>query len=271
MIIGTDISRNTAIKPPTPDGGYLYALDASRSGPNGTLYRFRDRKLQIWRSQFTQVIQTDPVVGDVLPNSAGQEVVIGAGCYFPEGSAAKRGKWFKVVSAKTGRVLKTLPVSACSSSAAAIGDVNGDNLPDVVVSVSGNKGFGGDGNSYIIAWTPSTNTILWKITPTLGAAKDSYLGHHRRQPVLVDLTGDGRPEVVITLSLGVAVLDGLTGEQLTCGAESPCAKPLLKIASAVSGSAAVADTDGDGQLEVIVAGKKGSTRNVIRWEDPLAF
>lgn len=269
MIIGTDISRNTAIKPPTPDGGYLYALDASRSVPAGTLYRFRDRKLQIWRSEFTQVIQTDPVVGDVLPSSPGQEVVVGAGCYFPEGSSAKRGKWFKVVSSKTGRVLKTLPVSACSASAAAIGDVNADGIPDIVVAVSGNKGFGGDGSSYIIAWTPSTDTILWKVTPDLEGAKDSYVGHNRRQPVLSDLTGDGRPEVIITMSLGVVILDGLTGEQLTCGDESPCTKPLLKIASSVSGSVAVADTDGDSKLEVIVAGKKGSTRNVVRWEDPL--
>jgi hypothetical protein len=270
MIIGTDISRNTVMRPPTPNGGYLYAFDAARSVPPGTLYRFRDRRLQRWRLQFNQVIQTDPVVGDVLPDSAGQEVVIGAGCYFPEGSSAKRGKWFKVVSAKSGRVLRTLPVSACTASAAALGDVNGDNLPDVVVSVSGNRQFGGDGNSYIIAWTPATNSVLWKIIPTVAGKRDSYAGHHRRQPVLADLTGDGLPEVVVALSLGVAILDGATGAQITCStAESACTSPLLKIDSYVGGSAAVADTDGDGRVEVIVAGKKGDTRSVVRWEDPL--
>lgn len=271
MIIGTDISRNTVIQPPTPNGGYLYALDASRSVSRGTLFRFRDPRLQIWRSEFTQVIQTDPVIGEVLPRSAGKELVVGSGCYFPEGSSAKRGKWFKVVSAKTGRVLRTLPVSACTASAAAIGDVNGDGLPDVVVAVSGNKGFGGDGDSYIIAWTPSTDTVLWKITPRLGASSDSQAGHYRRQPVLADLTGDGRPEVVLTLASGVVILDGSSGEQLTCETGSSCTKPLLKIDSFVGGSAAVADTDGDNQLEIIVAGKDDGTRNVVRWENPLAF
>jgi hypothetical protein len=271
MIIGTDISRNKIIRPPTPNGGYLYAFDASRSVSPGTLFRFRDRRLQLWRAQFNQVIQTDPVVGDVLPASAGEEVVIGAGCYFPSRSSAKLGKWFKVVSARTGRVLRTLPVSACTASAAAIGDVNGDGLPDVVVTVSGNKSFGGDGNSYVIAWTPSTDTILWKVTPTLGGRRDSYGGHNRRQPVLADLTGDGRPEVIITLSLGVVILDGLSGGQLTCGVESPCTKPLLRIDSFVGGSPAVVDTDGDGRLEVMVAGKQNDSRNVVRWEDPLSF
>jgi hypothetical protein len=269
MIIGTDISKNTAIKPATPNGGYLYALNAAQSVRAGTLFRFRSRDIQIWRTAFNQVIQANPVVGEVLSDSVGSEIVIGAGCYFPEGSRAKLGKWYKVISAKTGRVLKTLPVSACTASGAAIADVNSDGLADVVVAVSGSRSFGGDGTSYIIAWTPATDTILWKVTPVLGSQQDNAVGHYRRQPVVADVDGDGNLEVVVTVYQGVVILAGATGQQLTCNSASPCDKPMLKLSSFLGGSAAVADSDGDGIREIIVVGKKEGARNVVRWEAPL--
>jgi hypothetical protein len=268
MIIGTDISKNTVINPPTPNGGFLYALKASVAVPLGTLFRFRNSQLVVWKTEFNQVLQTVPVIDDLLPSSAGKEIVIGSGCYFPEGSSAKLGKWYKVVSAKTGRVLKTLRVSACTPSAAAVGDVDADGSLDVVASVSGASEIGGNGVSKIIAWNPAANRVIWQAVPLAAGSYDLYGGHHRRQPVIADINQDGFPEVLANYRIGVVVFDGKTGEQLSCDT-LPCTKPVLKTQAAVFGSPVVADTDQDGIPEVLVASKQRAGYGIVRWEDPL--
>ncbi len=268
MIIGTDISRNTIIHPPTPNGGFLYALKAAVNVPPGTLFRFRNSQLVIWKTEFNQVLQTVPIIENLLPASAGKEIVIGSGCYFPEGSSAKLGKWYKVVSAKTGRVLRTLRVSACTPSAAAVGDVDGDGSLDVVASVSGASEAGGNGVSQMIAWNPAANRVLWRAIPFAAGYYDMYGGHHRRQPVIADVDQDGSPEVLANYRIGVVVMDGKTGAQRSCDS-LPCTKPNFKTQAAVLGSPVVADTDQDGILEVLVASKQRAGYGIVRWEDPL--
>lgn len=268
MIIGTDISQNTRIKPPTRNGGYLYAFKAGVSAPAGKKFGFRSPELQTWRTSFQQVMQASPIIADILPSSPGLEVVTGTGCFFPQGRGDRKGKFYKVLSASNGRVLKTLRVTACTPTSPAVGDVDADGINDVVVSVSGSSTAGGDGTSHLIAWKPSSDSLLWDIRPRVGTRFDSMGGHYNRVPVIADINHDGTNEVLISHHTGVVIVSGPTGAQLSCDS-SPCAKPLLKGDSIMQGSPAVSDTDGDGILEILALGRTNGTTAVLRWENPL--
>jgi hypothetical protein len=268
MIMGTDISGNSRIRPPTQDGGFVYAFKASGSGSNGRKFGFRSPEIQLWRRAFNQVIQASPVIADILPASRGLEVVTGTGCFFPQGGGDRRGKWYKLLSASTGKVLATLPITACAPSGAAVGDIDGDGMQEVVVSVSGASSAGGDGTSRLIAWRPATNSVLWSVQPKLGTRTDSLGGHYRRVPVIADIIGDGANEVLVNYSSGGVIFSGQSGEQLTCDS-SPCTKPLLRASNYLQGSPVVADTNGDGVNEIIVAGQIGRQNALVRWNNPL--
>lgn len=266
MVIGTDISQNLKLSPPTPNGGFLYAFRTKKVTGNGLRYVFRDVKLQAWRTEFDQVVQSSPVSAELVSSNPGPEIVVGTGCFFPQSGADRRGKYFKVVSAKTGKVLRTLNVTACTPSSPAVADLDGDGVAEVVVTVSGSGSAGGDGKSHLIAWNPEADAVLWDISPKLGDRTDNLGGHFNRSPVVADLSGDGRPEVVVSYSNGVVVADGQTGAQLTCD-ETPCTKPLLKTESQVTGRPIVQDTDGDSVPEILVAGRDGSSNALYRWEE----
>jgi hypothetical protein len=267
MLIGTDISQNTRLKPPTRNGGYLYAFKAGTRVAPGTVFGFRSPALQEWRASFDQVIQTSPVVADILPESPGLEIATGSGCFFPQRSADRKGKWFKILSASSGRVLRTLKTTACTPTSPAVGDIDGDGRLELVASVSGSGSTGGDGASHLIAWRPSTNEILWNITPRVGTRTDLRGGELNRVPVLADLNGDGALEVLVNYQQGVVVVSGGTGEQLTCDS-ARCSKPLLKADSILQGSPAVADTNGDGVLEIFTIGRVHRRNALIRWNNP---
>ena len=269
MIIGTDISKNTKLRPPTPNGGYVYALRATANTNHGPKFGFRDNRLQHWRTQFNQVIQSSPVVAELLPGNPGLEIIVGSGCFFPQGGGERRGKWFKVLSAATGRVLKTLPTTACTPTTAAVGDINSDGLQEVIMSVSGSSTAGGNGISQIIAWQPATDRVLWSVEPKIGTRTDSMAGFYNRTPVLADINDDGAFEVLVNYSTGIVIISGSTGEQLTCDS-APCNKPLLKTSQYLQGSPVVADTNNDGIKEILVGGRYNGINALLRWNNPLS-
>lgn len=266
MIISTDITLNTKLRPPTPNGGYVYALRASIVTRAGTQFTFRDPRLQMWRAEFDQTMMATPAVGDVVGSNSGLEVVVGSGCFFPQGAGERRGKWFKVLSARTGKVLRTLNVTACTRTGPTLADLDHDGVLDVVGTVSGARMYGGDGTSHLIAWSPHKNTVLWDVEPRAGTRSDLYGGHYGRTPVVSDLSGDGVPEILVTYSTDVVVFNAL-GEQLTCDGY-PCAKPLLRTGATVKGGVAVADIDGDGTSEISVVGNIAGAPHLFRWANP---
>ncbi len=267
MIIGTDISQNLRLKPPTPNGGYLYAL---RSAPLATsrtrFFPFRDPRLAVWRTEFDQVIQSSPVVAELLPDNPGQEIVVGSGCFFPQGTGERRGRWFKIVAATSGRVLKTIPTSECSPSSAAVADLDNDGLNEVVISTNAPSS---GAPSHLLAWKPTTDTALWDLPLQVAGRSDRYGAQFNRSPIIADLDGNGSLEVAVAHAVGIVVVAGADGRPLSC-TTSRCQEVLLRIPVTAEGTPAFGDSNGDGIPELYLGGTFRGSGALFRWSSELA-
>jgi len=250
MIMGTDISGNKALRPPTQDGGYLYAFKTNATKKK--LYRFRDEEAYVWQTAFDQVIFSAPVIADVMPENPGDEIIIGSGCYFPSRSNAKRGKWFKILRASDGQVLQTLNAPACSPSSVAVGDIDDDGVLEIIAAVNGNARAGGDGNSRLMAWKASNSEPLWSIVPKSRGKNDSWGGEFM-SPVVADLDANGSLEVILTNGTAVGIFNGRDGTPLTCQ-EAVCTDTqlMLYMWTTTRATPAVADVNNDGELDIVI-------------------
>ncbi|MCO6429436.1 MAG: hypothetical protein J5J00_01125 [Deltaproteobacteria bacterium] len=251
MIIGTDISANSRLRPPTKNGGYVYAFDTSDR--KGKRIFFRDRSISKWQTYFDQVIYSSPIIADVLPDSPGEEVLVGSGCFFPQRGRKKKGRWVKVMRLKDGKVLRTLPTAGCSSSSPAVGDIDDDGVLEVVATVNGDKSIGGDGKSRIMAFKAASSSLLWSIIPTERGRNDPWGGNFQ-SPVVADLDGNGSLEVLVANGASVGIYSGRDGFPLTCQ-DSSCTNPYMLYAfDTLRSTPAVGDVNNDGQLDVVIAG-----------------
>ncbi len=235
MIIGTDISKNTFLNPPTKNGGFVYAF--STQTVRGGLVEFRDpsKEITLWSRFARQVIFSAPVVAEVLSTNPGLEIIVGTGCFFPEGTNNKGGKFVRVLSAATGRVLKKIKTPTCNSATPAIGDLDGDGNLEVVIATPSNVESGADGKGRLLAWTPETGNKLWERKL---AAMFPF-----QSPLLADLDADGTPEVIQATAAYIYIYDGLTGAQL--GRVRP--------GGTMKNTPTIVDLDGDGRPDLVAA------------------
>ncbi len=253
IIIGTDISQNLLLRPPTPNGGYLYALKGSYF-KDAKAIPFRLPGSAVWRAKFDQVVQSSPTVGELISTNPGLEVVSATGCYFPEDSTDKRGRYMKIFSLRTGKLLQTVTLPTCTNSEAAIADVDLDGKNDVIIPVQTLSHYGGTGQSKVVAYNPETSTTLWTTVPKVGTGNLRELALFSGL-VVADLDKNGSREVVVMVSTGISILAGATGAHLTCD-ESDCldGREKLTAFSSARNAAAVGDLDGDGDFELVAAG-----------------
>ena len=250
MIMGTDISANKRLKPVTKNGGFVYAFKTESR--NNKRISFRDKSAYVWQSYLPQVMYTSPVVADVLP-SAGDEIIVLSGCFFPQGSNNKDGKWIKILKGSTGKVIQTLPINACSSSQAAVGDIDDDGKLEIVATVNGAKNIGGDGSSRIVAFNPEDTTPIWSIIPYDKGRNDEYGGNFM-SPVIADVDGNGSLEVLAGNGESVSIFNGRDGAALTCQTRGCGDKPfILETGGTLHSTPAIADVNLDGVLDIIAA------------------
>jgi hypothetical protein len=193
---------------------------------------------------------SSPVVADVLSSRNGDEVIVGTGCFFGKGKQ-KFGNRFLIASAKTGKLLKQLKVSACSSSSVAVADLNNNGVVDIVATATGSRSFGGDGIGRVHAW--EDGRPLWVAIPLINGKNDASIGDFK-SPIVADLDGNGSLEVIVANRNGIVILNGSDGRQLTCST-TDCFDNTPKIAlpSTVSGTPAVGDINNDAKLDLVVA------------------
>jgi hypothetical protein len=264
MIIGTDISRNDHLRPPTKDGGFLYALKTNRPRGGSRRITFNSRGAYVWRTYFNQVMQSSPIVADVLPGVSGPEIVVGSGCFFPRSRALKNGSWIKVINPRNGRVLQTLNASGCSTSSPAVGDIDDDGLLEVVSTINGNPG-SSDDNSKIMAWKATNPNPIWVTEPRSQGYNDTY-GGTLQSAVVADIDGNGSLEVLAANGPGVVMLSGRDGAPLTC-MQSNCGSGSLTLSTdeVLQSTPTVADLNGDGVVELIAGGSSNRTGMVYVW------
>ncbi len=260
FVIGTDITGNNKLRPITKDGGYVYAFRTTRRPGRNKRIGFRDPSAYLWMQWFNQVVFSSPVIANVISANSGDEVIIASGCYFPERNNDKRGKAVSVLSARTGAVLRTLPIEACSSSSVAVADLNRDGMLDIVTSVNGHRSVGGSGRSSLVAHTPETGEQLWSVIPRERGGNDSWGGHFT-SPIIADLDQNGSLEVLIANRAAVSIFSGHTGTPLSCP-ERECSddQRLAYTASTLRASPAVGDLDGDGLYELMIGGGNSAAR-----------
>ncbi|MGC9397905.1 MAG: FG-GAP-like repeat-containing protein [Anaerolineae bacterium] len=272
IVIGGDISCDVYGDPDLcnrymePDGGFLWVIKA-----NGT---------PLSRRWMDQAIQSSPAIAD-LERDGVLDIVVGTGQSF-----ANKGYY---VTAWT--VDASLPITESlvlkwradvvgrTLSSPALGDLNGDGVLDVVVITKyGDWGVpvGPEYNngSYVYALDGRDGKILWK---THSCNNDS-IGRSfpvNASPILMDIVGDERPEVLFPHAWEIAVLnpDGTyyTKVNTANGCTDSSGDTLYSGYGSFSASIAVADLRGDGKVEIVAPGRwdeeSGSLQGAIYvWE-----
>lgn len=283
LIIGTDITENKYLNPPTENGGYVYAFKIEINIKRKSLFQckkitkkkrkkrclrkvkrkakvryhgFRDADAYYWQTYLNQTIYSTPVIGDILPDSPGKEIAIGSGCYFPENQDKKNGRWVKILSLQTGKVLQTLNSPVCITSRPLLFDIDQDGKLEVVNTLSGHSSIGGTGVSSIIAWDPERSEAKWLMEPSVHRTNDVWAGHFS-SATAADLDQDGRVEVVAANGSHIIVLDGETGEMLSCN-EGACNQgyDMFYTNGVIRGTPLIIDINNDDILEIITASKR---------------
>lgn len=238
LIVGTDITGN-------PDGGYVYAFD-TQPVPGG---QKKYGTGYIWRNTYNQVIYSSPAVAD-LDGDGRLEVAIGSGCFYNNGIGA--GRWVKVLDAATGAEKITLNSLGCSRSSPAVGNLDSDPQLEVVTVVNGQ--FSGKTYSWVQAWDWNNPNAKWTTIPSGPLGGDDPNADDLGSAIIADLDGNGSPEVIVSYSNSVVVLNGANGAQLTCGGSGCGAQRSLFAWMPLKSTPAVGDIDNSGDLELVVGG-----------------
>jgi hypothetical protein len=182
IFVGND---QTIGGPDSWQGGEMRALDWLNGGVR-----------ELWRRQVGDVIQSSPAIGDI--NGDGRlELVVGAGDFYHSSD----GHRVFVFDLATGANLPGWPVltGGITMSSPALGDIDGDGRPEVVI---------GSSNGVIQAYKGNGGRIL--------AVQLS--GQQTASPIVADLNGDGHNDIGVGTDRDYSVIDGRTGHASALGA-----------------------------------------------------
>jgi hypothetical protein len=257
IITGADISPGNWWHDPA--GGYLYIINA-----DGTT---------LAREWMDQVIYSSPAVGDL--DSDGQvEFVVGTGTFWS-------GKGYYVsafdynpnaASVRDRLVLKWRKSTvAWVFPSPALADLDGDSELDVVITVYTQNSPLAD--TFVYAWRGRDGSLLFQRRLCDFTGKSN---HSPGSPVVADIDGDTRPEILVSHAWEVAILnhDGSqytdysnpnwpgVPEEEACRRDSPPTTNLTYWTRYVTAaSPAVGDLDGNGQAEIVIGGTNPDNTN----------
>lgn len=160
----------------------------------------------------------------------------------------------------------TLAPNRLIASAPVVGDINGDGKAEVVVT----GGFAGQPG--IVAAYSASGQLLWQLIPAPNPQTASNgPGGVFASPVLADLNGDGRLDVVVaSYDEHIYAINGVTGGPLfpdVAGANGS----LITLGDSTWATPAIGDVDGDGVPDIVVTSASNyHVAPAFGWSDALA-
>ncbi len=212
VIIGVD-AHFEAAPYNTPDGGVLHVFRFNGTGTGGP-GEIPVAELPGFPVNYDQVLFSSPAVGDI-DGDGKPEIVFGTGTFYgnppPCGSGIGSLRARRVYALKEdGSPAAGWPVVTDGevATAPALADLDGDGIPEVIVTdMDCSAGTAQNFNAYAFK---GNGTRLFK------TLVKSYFGFNlsAADPVVGDVLGDGKPEVLVPTSTEICVLSS-TGTQLT--------------------------------------------------------
>jgi len=249
IVIGADSNFHALPGITLPNGGMLRAIHGNGSGD-----------LPGFPLLFDDVIFSSPAIGDILGN--GQwGISVGSGrCWDLPSCAVVQPVTKQVISVNSvGQPLpgwpRPTPAEASRTASPALARFSGINGLVSVINTMRND----DINGVVHAFRPDGSELPgWPVEPNIPADCVGNSLHYGTQasPVVANLLGDTDPEIILPAA-NEFVIWNRSGTQLTAATGCPIPAGKLSLSTNSDGfwnSAAIADLDGNGKLEVIGAG-----------------
>jgi hypothetical protein len=236
----------------------VFGVDSHLEGPpyntpdGGALIAFRADGTRLWTRFISQTIFSSPIIAD-LDGDGNLEIVHGGGDYFNSAGAIAAGRKVYVLD-RNGNLLWSRDTGNCVCRRPALGDIDGDGKLEVVVTSYDNRAY---------AWNHD-GSALWDVAVLNFQGKNERAG----PPVIADFTGDGIADVLVNTGWETAVLNGPTGAQRTATFFPGDSRPSYNGEHAsFDNGAIIADVDGDGKSELIIASAStAAVGKVFLWD-----
>jgi hypothetical protein len=212
----------------------------------------------LWSHQFDEIVRSSPSIGDV-DGDGKPEIVVGSGNYWVNhcknplpadcrGQVGANDATKLFVFDLAGNLEWSKDLGAQTLASPALADINGDGRLDIAEGT----------------WEGASAGQVWALD---GVKGDNLPGYPRASGggiviggiTTADLNGDGAQDLLVPTGGAFFAYDGKNGSKMFGIEEGQVG---------FQSSAAVADIDGNGRLDIIVAGTKPSTGQgvVERWE-----
>ena len=214
-------------------GGALYGL----TGSGALLPGFPQYRLETF--------QSTPALADVTGDGR-PEIFIGTGTFYHNNSPDKPDYGERVYAFDSqGRELPGWgggqPTGDLVPGSPAVGDIAGDAGLEIVVATLKGELHAWHSNGARVSGFPMTPRSPFGDTDSQDVGKGVILG---------DYDGDGKMEIFMTIGWTIGVIDG-NGQMLTRTNSGDPSRPFYYADGLLLNNPAVADVDGDGQLELI--------------------